>query len=279
MGSKMKISKFKQCSLEIIAPHLIKVYEELLIPKFSDISKPAFKSILINPEQENPFLKEDWNHLYVNEIKLYGNSLKVFDSLKDILPKQQADKKEVLDIVAEAFLDKFKEIAEESLSEENIPTDFDLQDKEDILFVQISIAQFYNSLSIIQNNKRINDLIREFLVNGKERNLIKAVKVDPSVLKIPEVIKQLDQLDPIKRNSLDTKIQTAKTIPSLTPDKRKKYILLSVYLNIASSLGYLKPKYPITNPMLQRLAEKLELIPETFNPDDFKKLATYYRKI
>ena len=276
----MNTSKFKLLLLEIIAPHFIEVYSEQFIPAFSDISKPAFKATIDTPKI-NPFLKEDWSYLYLNEIKLYGNGLKSFESIRELVDSSHLDKKNIDDTVANIFLESFRESFKSFSFENNIFSDIviDLDDSEERLFVQIAIARFYNSLSIIQNNKSINDLINEFLINSKERNLIKAVKVDPSVLKIPEVLKKLDQLDPIKRNSLDTKIQTAKSIPSLTPDKRKKYILLSVYLSITSSLGYLKPKYPITNPMLQVYAEKLKLIPETFDPDDFKKLVTYYRKI
>lgn len=276
----MKTSTFKLRLLEVITPHFIKVYSEHFIPSFSDVSKPAFKTVIENPDK-NPFLKEDWGYLYLNEIKLYGNGLKSFESIRQMVDSSHLDKKDIDETVANIFLESFRELSEGFSFEDNIFSDIgnDLNNSEERLFVQISIAQFYNSLSIIQNNKRINELLTDFLNNGKDRNLIKAVKVDPSVLKLREIQAKLDDFDPIKRSKIEIKIHTAKSIPALTPDKRKKYILLSIFLDIASRLGYLNSKYPISNKMLQSLAENLNIISESFDPDDFKKFVTYYRKI
>lgn len=283
----MKPSDFKASLIRIVAPSIIDLYEHILIPKLLDISKPAFEKLLCLDES-NPILKHDWADLYLDYERNYEQIKSEFVS--ELTPSFSASSipkdylsKEIDDEYANKFIDTVKTLMnsfsfEEILNSSN-EINFDEIHESEFQFLRASIVQFYNSLSVIQSDQRINSLVKEFIEKRKELSLIKAVKVDPTVLCLAEVQNAINQFDPIKRNKLETKIQNAKSIPHLTPDKRKKHLTLAVFLNLTASLGYLSASKPITNKRLRKIAIDLKLITDDYDDDEFRRTVSYYRKI
>lgn len=274
----MNPSLFKAKLLEIICPPIIEAYGQVFVPKYKEISKPAIQSKLAEDES-NPILNNDWAFLYLDETKLYKQSRLDFNSAFVPQTGETHLGKDIEDRHAKIFLYlvtrfmrnfSFEEFFDSEDQSDDIELDIDF-------FIQVSIAQFYNSLSVLQSGKRINDLLFQFIHKGQKLSLIKAVKVDPSVLHLEEVINTINQLDPITKNKLEGKIQDAKSIPHLSPDKRKQHLLLAVFLNLASAIGYLSAPKPIPNKLLQDVATKLNVIPIYYDEDEFRKTAKYYR--
>lgn len=274
----MRSSDFKAKLLEIICPPIIDAYQNTFVPKYKEVSKPAFQSILAEDES-NPMLNYDWAFLYLDETKLYKQSRLDFNSA--FIP--QADEthlgKDIDDRHAKVFLYivtrfmrnfSFEDFCEIYNQSDDIELDTDF-------FIQVSIAQFYNSLSVVQSGKRINDLLFHFIHKGQQLSLIKAVKVDPSVLNLDEVIDTINQLNPISKNTLEGQLQSAKSIPHLSPDKRKQHLLLAVFLNLVSAIGFISAPKPIPNKLLQDIATNLNIIPDYYDEDEFRKTARYYR--
>lgn len=275
----MKPSDFKANVLRIVFPKIIDVYDKELIPWFMGVSKPAFQS-LVEKDKQNPLRQYDWAFLYLDESQLYQQAR------RDFMSKFLPDKDDAylgLDIQdrnAKIFLyltKRFMRTFSFDNSDEEIDEIFNLLEVDKNHFRRVSIAQFYNTLSVIQNNSRINDLLADFVHKANERSLLKAVKVDPSVLHLTEVKNRIEQLNPVKKNKLEGKIHTAKSIPHLTPDQRKQYLILTVFLNITASMGYLNPPKPIPNKLLQNVATELNVIPDFFDEERFVKTAKYYR--
>lgn len=273
----MKASAFKSKLLAIFIKPVLGLYEQELIPLFSNISKPAFQS-KVEANDENPLQNYDWALLYLDEDKLYETSK--FDFLKALIPQfdwSTLPPDEIDDELAEEKLIFVKSNIHMRL-EGSGDTILDDMNIDEDLFIKTSIAQFYNSLSIIQNKKHINDLLVEFMDNGNELSLVKAVKVDPSILDLQEVKDKINAIEPIKRNKLEAKIQAAKSLPNLTPDKRNKYLMLSLFLDVTARFGFLSDPYPIPNKALQNIATQHNLIPVDFDEDEFRKITSYYRK-
>lgn len=277
----MKHFLFKAKLIEIMFPRLLEDYEQELIPIFKDISKPFLQSIIIKDEG-NPIQNNDWAYLYFDEQELYEQPKT--DFLSEIIPSgfPPIGKAAIFEEINDEFAEKILNILSESMQEPVLeqPPDavqVETTDEDDRLLVQVSIAQLYNALSIIQNGLRIGDLLKEFLEEDKQLSLVKAVKVDPSVLELQQIKNKINQLDPIVKNKLDSKLQNAKSIPHLTPHKNRKYFQLGVFLNFTASIGYLSNSQAIPNKTLQEIATNLEIIPEDFDPNEFRKICSYYR--
>lgn len=275
----MKTSVFKSKLLAIIIRPVLDLYEKELIPLFSNISKPAFQS-KVEANDANPLQKYDWTFLYLDEEKLYEESKS--ELFKAMIPQYEG-KDSLSDDISDDYAQQILILFEEVMKDFSFENDFEISSEdEDIefdleFFIKASIAQFHNSLSVIQNKKRINDLLIEFINNGDELILIKAVKVDPSVLNLQEVKDRINAIEPVKRNKLEFKLQFAKSIPHLTPDKRKKYLMLASLLDFTARVGFLSDPDPIPNKALQNIATELNLIPVHFDEDEFRKIASYYR--
>lgn len=284
----MKPSEFKTNLLGILSPPIMAIYEQVLIPKFREISKPAYENILFSKDESHPMLKHDWAEFYLDYERKYEQIKSGFISelipgfTSSQIPKDYLSN-EISDEIATKYLDTMKtgfdKFNFDDILNSSHGLNFEELDQTEHLFIKASIVQFYNSLSVIQSDKRINTLVTEFIEKRKALSLIKAVKVDPTVLKLVEVQKIIDKLPPIKKNQLETRIHNAKSIPHLTPDKRKQYLVLAVFLNLAASLGYLCPQKPITNKNLQNMAEELKIIPPDFDEENFRNIASYYRKL
>lgn len=274
----MKISTFKAKLLEIICPPIITLYEQRLVPKLKEISKPALHSIFIE-DKSNPMQNYDWAFLYLDEKKLYTQSKLEFTEKFFLQGHEDRLSKDINDRYAKIGLYVAKRIMRNfSFEEENeFETIFNNIGLDKDFFIKTSIAQFYNSLSVIQSGHRINDLLYQFIHKGQMLSLVKAVKVDPSVLELEVIKNVLNQLDPIPKNKLEGKLHDAKSTPHLSPDKRKQYLLLAVFLNFASAIGYLSAPKPIPNKLLQDLATGLNIIPVDYDEDEFRKTARYYR--
>ncbi|QKI88899.1 hypothetical protein [Thiomicrorhabdus xiamenensis] len=280
----MKSAEFKARILELIFPPVLETYEREFLPLFLNISKPAFQS-MIGKDESNPFQNLDWAFLYLDEEQLYQQTRAEVTSnifaACGLNANTQEEPKEMNERLVRYILLRIQRYMRNFSFDDEHNQELELLSNqlgfEQEFFVKVSIAQFYNSLSVVQNGKRLNYFVNRFIERGKKLDLIKAVKVDPSVLELDAVKNRLNELSPVKRHNFDTSILSAVEKPSLTPDKRKKYLMLAIFLNFASALGFLSKPNPITNPKLQQLAIKFGLITDSYIDDEFRKLAIYYR--
>ena len=264
-----------------ILPHFVNEADELFT-KLSTASKSYFLekdglSILSNK-------KFQYYKLYLEPNKIYEDFDKYISNewAKDFeveIEKQisKTDPKINPSVALAECIKTIDDITDDALLTPNWHLDSDF-DESNIYLINVIIARFFDSLSLIENKKSISTLLSEALLENKFLNISKAVSIDPNVRYIPEICELISKQSINKQASISNQISNALEKSFLTGDKNIQSKLALFYISVVDSMGFIDGSLPLPFKVHKYFAEKSGALKYTDDDNYFYKLFRMHKK-
>jgi hypothetical protein len=275
------MKNYAQNFLRVYAPSFFNEAKELL-PHIHNLSKKQINKsprvFVINGTRIHHY------RLYLTPDKYYTEANEVFEkatlellqsiSLDDIKIALECKTPEQLKQEAIDYFEELTDIGAEALNDDQALNDPDFK-----WFAEITLARFFDLISLIEHKSRISDLLLEALDDpDKYLNIAKAASIDPTISRIPEVGAYIEELPLEKKSKLWTRIANEILKPILSNKKNRISALPMLYIGLVDSIGFIDGHLKLSMKEHRELADELGILDDLEDINYFDKLYRTYLK-
>ena len=267
--------------LSVYMPRVFKGAKELL-PKIQSLSKKQIHKSpyarVINGTQTHHY------QLYLTPNKYYKEAneefAKVIQALMqsmttdDIKMVRNGKSQEQLKQDAIDSFEEVTNVAAEALNNDDLSSDPVFK-----RFTEICFARFFDLISLVEHKARICDLLLEALDDqNKYLNIAKAVSIDPTINRIPEIKSYIDQLPLDKQSQLSNRVGNELLKPMLSSKKNQISALPMLYIGLVDAIGFIDGDLKLSMKEHRAIADELGVLDELEDITYFDKLFRNYLK-
>lgn len=257
----------------------------------NDLSKESKNSI--NSREEHEIFRGhvfDWKNKYIKHEKHYLKlSRRIIFEFKNILSNMGNEEVEVLNEeevlnfateMASECISSFDELLEKNFNHyiDELKSPSNKEEKRIKEFIEISIASFFNNISLINNKKTITHLLDDAINNNKYKNYKKIFNVDPTVYQLDIVKKHISNLDLRIESEITGYYSESLKKPIMFNQKNKICQTPLMLIGIFNTMGIVTGEISFSNSKLYELAVISGMNDIDTDNNEFNRLLKHLKK-